>query len=326
MDELFIPWGRKNRRHRSYELPRRVPAGDELELQPERAAEESCDRGHLAASGHKERHELRAAQLSVRELHGRAEIAKLQVFHEFMIAGEATRRAAELGGIVPIEQSADSPPWFWLRQDRTAHSQQSGRVRMPQSTGCERTARLEMQIESRRVDVFTRVREAHGDMGLIRTFVGRESGITVNAEKGPAGRAGIGDQMRRDFIEWRREVGDKTERWLEDEPFVLVLVPQEPIAIVVALEASEETEQVGGEVGGHRNQPKIRGGPGQSKVLGSRFTFRCQPPRAGYAAPAVSKVPTSASQIPSKSTKYPCTSRSGNADFKWVAARCNSRW
>src|SRR6516225_2803108 len=82
-------------------------AGWRLELQPERAAEERCDWGHLAASGDKERHELRARDLSFSELHSRTKIAKLQVFHELMVSGEATRRTAKLGGVVPVEQFTD---------------------------------------------------------------------------------------------------------------------------------------------------------------------------------------------------------------------------
>ena len=67
----------------------------------------------------------------------------------------------------------------------------------------------------------------------------------------PRDGARIGDQMRRDLVQRRSEIGDELQRWLADAGLVFVFVGQEPVAIVVALQASEEAEEFGSEVGGH---------------------------------------------------------------------------
>jgi hypothetical protein len=45
--------------------------------------------------------------------------------------------------------------------------------------------------------------------------------------------------------------------------FIFVFVGEEPVPIVVALEASEETKEVGSEIRGH--EIKVRGGDWESK-------------------------------------------------------------
>src|SRR5215469_7866153 len=111
-----------------------------------------------------------------------------------------------------------------------------------------------MQIEARGVDVFAAMGEFHGDVRFVRTLVGRKARIAVNAEQRSAGRARIGDQIRRDVVEDCREICDEPNGWLVCMSFVFIFVRLKPLAIVVALEALEEVEEVGSEVGRHGKQ------------------------------------------------------------------------
>ena len=88
-----------------------------LELQPDRAAEECRQGRHGAASADEDRHELRAAHLFVGKVYGRAEIAKLQVFREFVVAREAAGWTSEPAGIVPVEEFAKPAPLFGAGND-----------------------------------------------------------------------------------------------------------------------------------------------------------------------------------------------------------------
>jgi len=86
-----------------YSAAQNPSASFKSKLKPDRAAQKRSHWGHFATRGCESRHEFRAADLFVGELHGTAEVAKLQVLHEFVIAGEAPWGPGELAGIVPVQ-------------------------------------------------------------------------------------------------------------------------------------------------------------------------------------------------------------------------------
>jgi len=109
-----------------------------------------------------------------------------------------------------------------------------------------------MEIEARRVDVFAAMREFHRDVRFIGTLVGREACVAIDAEQRASSRARIGYQVRGDIVEHGSEVSDESECRFMGVSLVFILVRLEPVAIVVAFKASEETEEVGSEVRRHR--------------------------------------------------------------------------
>jgi len=190
--------------------------------------------------------------LFIAEVYGRAEIAKLKVFHEFVIGGEAAWWTAELAGIIPVQKFADRTPFLGARSDRIPDFEQGRRLRMPQPAGSEAAAGLKMQVETGRVNVFASMGKPHGDVCFVGTLVMGESRVAVDSKHRAARRAGIGDEMRSNFGQGRGEVGDKTQDGLAHRGFPLFFVGQEPVAIVVALEAGEKPKEFGGEVNGHQ--------------------------------------------------------------------------
>jgi hypothetical protein len=168
-----------------------------------------------------------------------------------VIAGEAAGRAGELAGVVPVEELADRAPFVAALDDGIADFQERGRFGMPEARGGETAPGLEVKIEARGVDVLATMRKAHGDVPFVGTLVGREASVAVDAEKGSANAARIGDEVRRDFVQRRGEVGDEADRGFAGVGFVFVLVRLEPFALVVALETSEEAEEIGSKVRGH---------------------------------------------------------------------------
>ena len=139
---------------------------------------------------------------------------------------------------------------------------------MPEAGGGKTSSGLKVEIEAGGVDIFAAMREAHGDVGFVRTFIGSEPGVAVDAKQGTAGGTGIGDEVWGDLVERGSKVGDELQRWLVDAGIVFVFVGLEPIAVVVALEAGEEAEQVGREVPGHGSP---RYGVGERKVKRDRI-------------------------------------------------------
>lgn len=186
--------------------------------------------------------------------YGRSQVAELQVFDEFMIAGKSSRRAGEFGSVVPIEQFADGAPFITPLDDRVADSQQSGRFGVPQPRGCEAASGLQVKVEPGRVYVFAAMREAHGEVCFVGTLVGGKSGIAVYAKQRSAGAARIGEQIGRDLVQPSGEIGNKLNRGSMGAGEVFLLVRLEPLALVVPLEAREEAEEVGSEVRGHDRQ------------------------------------------------------------------------
>src|SRR5579859_1504606 len=111
--------------------------------------------------------------------------------------------------------------------------------------------------------IFAAVRKPHGQVRFIRTLVRREARVAVDAKQRAARGAGIGCQVRRDVIERTREIGDEAQCGLMGMGFVFFFMRKKPFALVVALEASEETKEVGSEIRGHKI--KVRGGGRESK-------------------------------------------------------------
>lgn len=223
-----------------------------LKLQSDGAAEECGDGRHRSAGGDEGRHELRAADLLFGEVHGSAEIAKLEVVDKLMIGRKAARWALELAGIVPVKKFADSAPLRRARDNGIPHLEQGGRLGMPQAGRGETSAGLKVEIKAGRVDIFAAMGEAHGDMRFVRTLVMGESRVTVDAKHGASRGAGIGDEMRRKFRQGYCKVGDETQDRLAHARFPFVLVGLEPLALIVALEATEKLEKLGSEVSGHQ--------------------------------------------------------------------------
>src|ERR1700733_8358934 len=88
-------------------------------------------------------------------------------------------------------------------------------------------------------------------MRLVRLFIGRKALYTVNAKKRSTRASGIVHQVRRNFIQRRGEVGDELDGGLARAALVLFLSSLKPFAIIVALEPSQKTEEVGSEMRGH---------------------------------------------------------------------------
>lgn len=124
--------------------------------------------------------------MCVGEVDGRAEIAKLEVLHKFVIGGEAAGRTAEFASVVPVEEFADGAPFLGLGDDRVANFEQRRGLGMPKTAGGETSAGLQVQIKSGRVNIFSRVGEAHGDVRFVGALVVRETRVAINAEHGTA--------------------------------------------------------------------------------------------------------------------------------------------
>jgi len=204
----------------------------------------------LARCGER-RHKFGAADLGFGEFDGCANVAEFEILHEFVIAGESARGAREPAGVVPVEESADFAPIVGALDDSVADPEQRGWFGVPEARGGKTPSGLEVEIKAGGVDIFATVREAHGDVGLVWTLIGGESGVAVDAEQGTAGGAGIGDEVGSDLVEWGSKFGDELQCGLVGTGLVFVFVRLEPLAVVVAPEAAEEAEQVGGEVPGH---------------------------------------------------------------------------
>jgi hypothetical protein len=57
--------------------------------------------------------------------------------------------------------------------------------------------------------------------------------------------------MRRNLIEWGREVGNKSQDRLTHIVLPRFLMGLEPVTFVVAFETGEKLEELGGEIRGH---------------------------------------------------------------------------
>jgi len=172
---------------------------ESLEFQSDGAAEEGGDRRHGAAGRDEGRHEFRATDLFVGEVHGCAEIAKLEIFHEFVIGRKASRWTLEFRGIVPVEQFADRTPFRGARDNRIPYLEQNGRLGVPEAGRGETSTGLEVEIKAGRVNVFAAMGKAHGDVRFVWAFVVGESRVAVNAKHGATRGAGVGDEIRCNF-------------------------------------------------------------------------------------------------------------------------------
>ena len=64
--------------------------------------------------------------------------------------------------------------------------------------------------------------------------------------------------MRRDVVQRPGELGDEMQRRLVRDGFVFVLVAVKPVAIIVALEASQKTKKFGSKVSRHGIKVRAR--------------------------------------------------------------------
>src|SRR5207302_3558681 len=108
-----------------------------------------------------------------------------------------------------------------------------------------------MEIETWRVHIFAAMGEAHGEMRFVGPLVGGKAGVAINAKQGSAGAARVGSQMPREIVERTCEIRDELQRGLSGVSFVFIFVREEPIAVVIALQASQEAEKFGSEIGWH---------------------------------------------------------------------------
>ena len=120
---------------------------------------------------------------------------------------------------------------------------------MPQPAGREASPGFEMEIETRGVHVLAAMREAHGKMRFIGTLVGGKAGVAIDAKQRSAGAARVSDQMRRDVIEWPAKIGDELDRGLARAGLIVLFVGEKPVTVILALEASQEAEEFGSEIG-----------------------------------------------------------------------------
>jgi len=189
--------------------------------------------------------------LFVCEFDRRAQVAEFQIFDEFVITRESTGRPREFSGVVPVEQPADGAPFVATGADGIADFQQGGRFGMPQARGGKTASGFDVEIEAGGVNVFASVRETHRNVRFVRPLVRRKAGVAVDAEQRAASRARIGYEVGRDFVEGRGEVGYESYGRLMGNGLVFILVRQKPVAIIVAFQTCEESEQVGSEVRWH---------------------------------------------------------------------------
>src|SRR5579864_7874492 len=108
-----------------------------------------------------------------------------------------------------------------------------------------------MQIKAGGVHIFAAMRKAHGEVRFVGTLVGGKSHIAINAEQRSAGAARVGRQMRRDLVQRACEIRNELQRGLAEMALIFFFVREEPVAVVVALQAGEETEEFGSEIGWH---------------------------------------------------------------------------
>jgi hypothetical protein len=161
-----------------------------LKLQSDGTAEECGDRGHLAAGGEEDRHELWAIDLAVGDVHRSTEIAKLGVLHEFVVGGEATWGAAEVAGIIPVQEFADSTPFPGGATMALRTLKRVSKARDATGRPRRNSRRLKMEIKAGRVNVLDWMGKAHGDARLVGALVMREARVAVNAKQRAARRAG----------------------------------------------------------------------------------------------------------------------------------------
>ena len=104
-----------------------------------------------------------------------------------------------------------------------------------------------MEVEAWGVNVAgAGVAELDAGVGLVGGLVLGEADVSVDAEEGAAGGAGVGDEVPADFGEADADVFDEGEGGFLDFGDVAVLVGGEPVAVVV-VEVPEEGEEFGGE-------------------------------------------------------------------------------
>ncbi len=225
-----------------------------LEWHPQSAREELRNWGHLAAGSGESSHKFRAADLSIGQFDCGAEIAELEVVDEFVVGGKSAGRSREAAGVLPVEKLSDRPPFVRALDDGSADFEQRVRLGMPQAGGGEAGSGLEMEIETRRMHVLAAMRKAHREICLVWLLVGGETRIAVDAEQRSARGARIGDEIRRDVVKRAGKVSDEAQSGLLRAGLEFMLTCLEPFAIIVAFEATQETEEVGGEVCGHASR------------------------------------------------------------------------
>jgi hypothetical protein len=82
------------------------------------------------------------------------EIAKLEVFHKFVVGGESAGWAAELGSVVPVEEFANCAPFFGAGDDCVSDFEQNRWLGMPEAGSGETSSGFKMQIKAGRVNIF----------------------------------------------------------------------------------------------------------------------------------------------------------------------------
>src|SRR5579862_5619569 len=89
--------------------------------------------------------------------------------------------------------------------------------------------RLQVQIENRRMGVLaTGVGEMYADMSFEGRFIRREPGVAIYAEERTPRRSRVGDKMRAELVQMRREVADKHQCRVTNHLFISLLVFGEP--------------------------------------------------------------------------------------------------
>src|SRR5215467_12436059 len=74
-------------------------------------------------------------------------------------------------------------PFLRLPGNRVANPSERPVIRMPAASGKKRCTGFEMNVEARAVNVIFRsaVREVQTDIGLVRSLIGREADVAVDA-------------------------------------------------------------------------------------------------------------------------------------------------
>ena len=125
-----------------------------LKLESYSAAEERGYRRHCAACSDEGRHESGAADLFVAEVHGGSRVTKLEIFHEFVIGGESSWWAAEFLASSQLRSLRTARHSLGRETIALRTFSSICRLRMPQAGCGEAAARLKVQIEAGRMNVF----------------------------------------------------------------------------------------------------------------------------------------------------------------------------
>ena len=198
-------------------------------------------------------HEVRAADLGFAEPSVPDVTLALQVLDQRMVwivaLGGTLQRFSHVGEQGRELRANDALPPTRIRHDRIPDLVQGRVVGHVDTATRKRLAGLDVQVETRgrRFPALV-MTEGHADIGLVRALVGREADVAVDSEQRATHRTWVGDKVGTDLLQPRPGVTDEPQRRVADVGLVACLVFQEPVAVVVLLQLTQEVEQRRGKI------------------------------------------------------------------------------